>query len=133
MGILTIHLDRATNLKDEDHIGKSDPYFIFECEKDNFGPFDKTYGMQKSSVKQGDLNPIYDETFYFTVPDLDNAVLKIKVMDDDVLTKDDKMGKARIKLEKLGLSENPVHIKEKVYNRIFGKDGYVHLNLSYTP
>ncbi|EJK49624.1 hypothetical protein THAOC_31479 [Thalassiosira oceanica] len=133
MGILTIHLDRATNLKDEDHIGKSDPYFIFECEKDNFGPFDKTYGMQKSSVKQGDLNPVYNETFHFTVPDLDNAVLKIKVMDDDLLTKDDKMGKARIKLEKLGLSETPVHIEEKVYNRIFRKDGYVHLNLSYTP
>ena len=95
MGILTVHLDRATNLKDEDTIGKSDPYFVFECEKDNFGPFDKTYGMQKSSVKQGDLNPVYDETFHFTVPNLDNAVLKIKVMDDDLL-KDDKMGKAKI-------------------------------------
>jgi len=26
MGILTVHLDRITNLADEDHIGNSDPY-----------------------------------------------------------------------------------------------------------
>ena len=26
MGILTIHLDKVTNLKDEDTMGKSDPY-----------------------------------------------------------------------------------------------------------
>jgi len=38
-------------------------------------------------------------------------VLKIKVMDEDLL-KDDKMGKAKIKLERLGLSETPVHVEE---------------------
>ena len=57
--------------------------------------------------------------------------LKIKVMDDDIVS-DDKMGKSKIKLEKLGLSGEPMVIEEKVYNRVFGKDSYVHLKLSYT-
>ena len=57
--------------------------------------------------------------------------LSVKVMDDDIVL-DDKIGKCKIKLEKLVLSETPLPIKEKVYNRIFGKDSYVHLKLSYT-
>ena len=52
-------------------------------------------------------------------------------MDDDIVS-DDKMGKSKIKLEKLGLSGEPMVIEEKVYNRVFGKDSYVHLKLSYT-
>ena len=58
------------------------------------------------------------------------SLLKIKVMDDDIVS-DDKMGKSKIKLEKLGLSGEPMVIEEKVYNRVFGKDSYVHLQLSY--
>jgi len=54
-----------------------------------------------------------------------------KVMDDDIVS-DDKMGKSKIKLEKLGLTGEPMVIEEKVYNRVFGKDSYVHLKLSYT-
>ena len=56
--------------------------------------------------------------------------LEVKVMDDDIGS-DEKMGKSKIKLEKLGLSETPMSVEEKVYNRVFGKDSFVHLQLSY--
>ena len=130
MGILKIYLDKATNLKDEDTIGKSDPYIKFSLEQNNWGR-DKGYGDMKSTTKSNELNPVYGETFSFNIPSLNNMELSVKVMDDDIVS-DDKMGKCKIKLEKLELSATPLLIEEKVYNRIFGKDSYVHLKLSYT-
>jgi len=130
MGILTVYLDRATKLKDKDTIGKSDPYIKFELEQNNTFK-DKNYGDQKSTTKKNDLDPVYEETFHFNIPEIKNMELTVKVMDDDVL-KDDKMGKCKIKLEKLGLSDSPTPLREKVYNRVFGDDSYVFLTLTYT-
>jgi len=113
-----------------DTIGKSDPYIKFELEQNNLVG-DKDHGEQKSTTKENELNPVYGETFHYNIPTLDNMELTVKVMDDDVL-KDDKMGKCKIKLEKLGLSGTPRHVKEKVHNRIFGEDSYVFLTLTYT-
>ena len=118
------------DLKDKDTIGKSDPYIKFSLEQDNM-IFDKDYGDKKSTTKQGDLNSVYGETFTFEIPTLENMELSVKVMDDDIVS-DDKMGKCKIKLEKLGLSESPTRVEEKVYNRMWPrKDSYVHLDLSY--
>mmetsp|Transcript_54895 Transcript_54895/g.116631 ORF Transcript_54895/g.116631 Transcript_54895/m.116631 type:complete len:132 (+) Transcript_54895:86-481(+) len=129
MGILTVFLEKATNLKDEDTIGKSDPYVKFELEQDNL-IFDHDMGEMKSTTKSGDLNPVYEEEFVFNIPTLENMVLHCKVMDEDILS-DDKMGKCKIKLEELGLSADPTPVSEKVYNRIFGKDSYVFLTIAY--
>jgi len=125
-----IKINQATKLKDKDTIGKSDPYIKFELEQNNTFK-DKNYGDQKSTTKKNDLDPVYEETFHFNIPEIKNMELTVKVMDDDVL-KDDKMGKCKIKLEKLGLSGTPRHVKEKVHNRIFGEDSYVFLTLTYT-
>eukprot|EP01083_Nonionella_stella_P265591 899538_1 len=130
MGILTIYLDKATNLKNEDHFGKSDPYVKFSLEQDNFIG-DNDYGDQKSTSKENDLNPEYGETFSFNIPTLNNMELSVEIKDKDI-GRDEKMGKCKIKLEKLGLSESPMRIEEKVHNRLIGKDSYVHLDLSYT-
>eukprot|EP01083_Nonionella_stella_P089124 248647_1 len=130
MGILTIFLDKATNLKDKDTVGESDPYVKFELEQDNV-MFDKDFGEMKSTTKSGELNPVYGETFNFNIPTLENMELKVKIMDDDVVS-DDKMGKCKIKLDKLDLSEEPTRVEKKVHNRVFGEDSYVHLDLSYT-
>ena len=56
MGILTIFLDKATNLKDKDVSGQSDPYVKFELEQDNM-VFDKDHGEMKSTTKGNELNP----------------------------------------------------------------------------
>ena len=82
MGVLTVFLDKCTNLKDTDGpMNKSDPYVTLLVEKDNWGPIDKSYGKKTSSKKQGELNPVYGETFTWEIPDLKNMVLYVKVMD----------------------------------------------------
>lgn len=78
MGVLTVLLKKISNLRDEDGLGKSDPYVKFELEKDNWF-FDKTLDKFQSSKKKNDLNPEYDETFTFEdVPTTDNMLLHIK-------------------------------------------------------
>jgi len=130
MGVLTVYLDKITGLQDEDTLGKSDPYVKFELEQDNLF-FDKDYGEQKSSKKKDDLNPEYGETFEFEIPTLNNMVLTCKVMDDDPLF-DDKIGKCKIKLEDMPLSEEPMGIDRVVDDNWFSKDAVMYLRLSYT-
>mmetsp|Transcript_3281 Transcript_3281/g.6037 ORF Transcript_3281/g.6037 Transcript_3281/m.6037 type:complete len:132 (+) Transcript_3281:320-715(+) len=129
MPILTVHLDKITNIADKDIVGKSDPYVKFELEQDNYLK-DKNYGEMVSTTKKDDLNPVFGEDFHFNIPTLENMVLTVKVMDSDY-GRDGKLGKCKIKLEKLGLSTEPQEIKKKVDNNIFSADGYVFLKLSY--
>mmetsp|Transcript_14627 Transcript_14627/g.23861 ORF Transcript_14627/g.23861 Transcript_14627/m.23861 type:complete len:132 (+) Transcript_14627:87-482(+) len=129
MGILTVHLDRITNLADEDHIGQSDPYVKFELEQDN-AFFDKDFGEMISTKKKDEQNPVYGEDFHFNIPTLNNMELTVKVMDDDI-GRDESLGKCKIKLEDLDLSDEPQEIEKKVDNNIFSADGYVFLKLSY--
>jgi Ca2+-dependent lipid-binding protein len=131
MGKLTIFLDKVTDLDDDDFIGKSDPYVVFQLEKD--GTFlDKNYGTKKSSKKGGTKNPVYGETFVFeNLPDeLKDLDLNIKVMDDDPLI-DDKLGSCTLNLDKLGLSMLPTEVKGKVDRRLIRKDAFVHVKLSF--
>eukprot|EP01083_Nonionella_stella_P103185 294526_1 len=130
MGILTVHLDRITNLADEDHIGESDPYVKFELEQDNLF-FDKDFGEMISTKKKDEQNPVYGEDFHFNIPTLDNMELTVKVMDDDIGF-DEKLGTRKIKLEDLGLSEEPMDIEKKVDNNLFSPDAYIYLKLSYS-
>jgi len=69
MPILTVHLDKITNLADDDHIGNSDPYVKFELEQDN-AFFDKDFGEMKSTKKKDEQNPVYGEDFHFNIPTL---------------------------------------------------------------
>mmetsp|Transcript_10276 Transcript_10276/g.18539 ORF Transcript_10276/g.18539 Transcript_10276/m.18539 type:complete len:132 (-) Transcript_10276:146-541(-) len=130
MGILTVHLDRITNLADEDHIGQSDPYVKFELEQDN-AFFDKDFGEMISTKKKDEQNPVYGEDFHFNIPTLNNMELTVKVMDDDI-GRDESLGKCKIKLEDLDLSDEPQEIEKKVDNNIFSADAYIYLKLSYT-
>ena len=130
MGVLTVFLDKITNLADEDNIGKSDPYVKFELEQDNM-IFDKDFGEQSSSKKKDESNPEYDEVFEFEIPTLNNMVLTCKVMDDDPLF-DDKIGKCKIELEDMDLSEEPTGIDRVVDDNWFSKDATIYLRLSYT-
>jgi Ca2+-dependent lipid-binding protein len=133
MGRLTVHLEKVTNLADKDVVGKTDPYVRFDLKQDNLIG-DHDYGFQRSSVKKNETNPVYDETFIFNnVPTLNNMVLKVRIMDDDFGSRDDKVGQCKIKLEDLGLTSSPMAIERVVDRNVFTKNGMVHLKLSYDP
>ena len=51
----------ATDLKNKDTMGQSDPYIKFEMEQDNMLK-DKNYGEAKSTTKKNELSPVYGET-----------------------------------------------------------------------
>ena len=77
MGVLTIKLKSISNLIDEDGLGKSDPYVVFELEKDKW-LFDKSMGKNKSSKKKNQTSPVYNETFSIpNVPTTNNMKLHI--------------------------------------------------------
>lgn len=50
MGVLTIFLDKVTNLDDDDTIGKSDPYVKFHLEKDG-GKFIAKENWHRSGLR----------------------------------------------------------------------------------
>ena len=83
MGVLTIFLDKITNLVDKDTIGKADPYVKIHVEHDRWGPIDKNYGNAKSAKKKGELNPVYQETFTIEIPNLKGLVMQVKVRVQD--------------------------------------------------
>merc|ERR1711935_658396 len=96
-GTLTIFLDKITNLKDGDWLGKSDPYVTFVLEQDNW-MFDQKKGECTSSKKSGELNPVYGESFEIPgLSSIQNLILHVKVYDDDIGF-DDKMGAVDIKV-----------------------------------
>ena len=132
MGLLTIYLDKITNLTNKDLMTCSDPYVRFELEQDNWVK-DVDYGAQKSKTVNDNLNPVYGETFHFTIPTLDNMVLTCKIRDDDNGSFDDKLGWCKIKLEELGLTETPIVIERVVDRNIVTASAKIYLKLSYKP
>ena len=114
-------------------LGKTDPYVVLALEQDNVFR-DKDYGYQKSSVKQGDLNPVWNEDFVFSnIPTLDNMVLTLKVMDSDVGSRDDKCGKCKIKLEKEGITSTPKRIVKTIDRNLIAANGTITVDISYHP
>lgn len=95
--------------------------------------FDKDYGEKVSSKKKDEPNPEYDETFTFAdIPTLENMVLKIKVMDDDIIG-DDKIGSCKIKLEEVGFESGvPFEGSWVVDDNWFSKDAEIFLTLTWT-
>jgi len=135
MGVLTVHLDKATNLRDADGFGKSDPYVMLHLEQDN-AVFDKNYGKKKSKIIKNNCNPVFNETFTFKgVPsDMNNVILHVKVMDDDIGF-DDHLGSEDLVLKNLHLTAEPREVECIVDNkkgRMFKQKAKVHLKLSYT-
>ena len=92
---------------------------------------DIDYGSAKSSTKNDQLNPVYGETFTFTIPTLDNMVLTCTVKDEDLGSRDDKLGKCKINLEKLGLTSSPMDVEKVVDRNIISANGKLFLKLSF--
>lgn len=83
-----------------------------------------------SSKKKDEANPVFNETFRFELPDLEDMELKCTVMDSD-FGKDDKLGKCKIKLDKLGLTAEPLDVRRKVDDNLFADDSWIHLKLTW--
>jgi Ca2+-dependent lipid-binding protein len=95
---------------------------------------DKDFGYQKSSIKNGDLNPVWNEDFQFSnVPDLDNMVLTLKVMDSDIGSKDDKCGKCKIKLEHENITSTPKRFVKTIDRNLIRANGTITVDISYHP
>ena len=91
------------------------------------------FGEKVSSKKKDEANPEYEEDFTFSdIPTLENMELKVKVMDDDLLS-DDKIGSCKIKLEELGLvSGEPYEGSWVVDDNWFSKDAEIFLTITWT-
>ena len=90
------------------------------------------YGFQKSTTKNNNLNPVYGETFHFAIPTLKNMVLKCVIMDEDGVSRDDKLGWCKFKLDTLGLTATPKAFREVVDRNLFTSNAEIFVELSYT-
>mmetsp|Transcript_4934 Transcript_4934/g.12681 ORF Transcript_4934/g.12681 Transcript_4934/m.12681 type:complete len:172 (+) Transcript_4934:120-635(+) len=93
---------------------------------------DKDYGYQKSSVKRGELNPVWDEYFEFNnIPTLNNMVLTFQVYDSDVGSRDDKCGWCKIKLEHEDITDRPKRFTKTIDFNLIRRNGTITVEVSY--
>jgi Ca2+-dependent lipid-binding protein len=83
--IIKVDVKKATGLKDADFFGKSDPYVVIKFEHHEAQP----HHAHTKTIK-GNLNPVWNESFYFLVKD-ECKSFHVEVYDKDPL-KDDKIG-----------------------------------------
>lgn len=148
MGVLTVLLDKLTDLRDTEAfrmtnpgciLNPSDPIVIFHLKRDSHF-LDTDYGTRQSSDRKHEAqNPIYNETFTFEdIKSLHKLVLHVKVVDrDDEVgsTMGDALGTCSINLEEI----NPLYEAKEYSQRIddtgsvgwFSKDARIHLKLLY--
>eukprot|EP01012_Entosiphon_sulcatum_P008907 TRINITY_DN148_c0_g1_i1.p1 TRINITY_DN148_c0_g1~~TRINITY_DN148_c0_g1_i1.p1 ORF type:complete len:142 (+),score=46.59 TRINITY_DN148_c0_g1_i1:46-426(+) len=83
---------KADNLKNEDKVGKSDPYVVLEIDGQT----------QKTSVKKDDLNPVWNEEFTFAnLNRPGHHDLEVTVYDEDDMRRDEKLGHTKFDLNDL--------------------------------
>jgi Ca2+-dependent lipid-binding protein len=74
VGILTVKVLKATELKKKDLLGGSDPYVKLKLTED-------ALPSKKTTVKNKNLNPEWNEEFNITVKDPESQALEILVYD----------------------------------------------------
>ena len=74
VGILAVKVLRAMKLKKKDLLGASDPYVKLKLSEDKLP-------AKKTTVKQKNLNPEWNEEFNFVVKDPQSQVLDVSVYD----------------------------------------------------
>ncbi|KAL3592992.1 hypothetical protein D5086_011632 [Populus alba] len=101
VGILTVKVLKATGLKKKDLLGSSDPYVKLKLTED-------ALPSKKTTVKNKNLNPEWNEEFNITVKDPESQALQILVYDWEQVGKHDKMGMNVIPLKDLTPDEQKV-------------------------
>ncbi|KFK26258.1 hypothetical protein AALP_AA8G223700 [Arabis alpina] len=90
-GKLIVTVMKATNLKNKELIGKSDPYATI-----HILPLFK----YKTNAVENNLNPVWDETFELIVENKQNQSLTVEVFDKDV-GEDERLGVVKLPLSSL--------------------------------
>ncbi|KAK3035653.1 hypothetical protein RJ639_033181 [Escallonia herrerae] len=90
-GLLTVTVVKANDLKNQEMIGKSDPYVVVYIR-----PLFKV----KTKVVENNLNPVWDQKFELIAEDKETQSLILEVVDKDV-GKDERMGIAKLPLIEL--------------------------------
>ncbi|XP_069146433.1 calcium-dependent lipid-binding protein-like isoform X2 [Solanum lycopersicum] len=99
-GKLTVTVMRATNLKNQEMIGKSDPYVVV---------YIRPLFKFKTKTIDNNLNPVWDETFELIAEDKETQSLLLEVFDEDI-GEDDRMGVTKLSLNELE-SDTPKEIE----------------------
>ncbi|KAF1330764.1 C2 domain-containing protein, partial [Globisporangium splendens] len=97
---------KAADLPAADFNGKSDPYVVLTLGEHT----------RKSSVVPANLNPTWDQKFWFLTEDPAFAVLDVQVFDHDRFTKDDLIGSTTIALSQFVDDEN--NAKMRMYDLV---------------
>ncbi|KAG9306059.1 hypothetical protein G9A89_020254 [Geosiphon pyriformis] len=120
-GEITVHVEEARNLKDEDVAGKSDPYVELWIEKGY---------KQKTSTKTNTITPKWDEKFTFNVDN--DPYLYLKVLDSDV-GDDDKIGETKVDLKEVYQKRSVGGWYKLPALLGFKSNGEIRLHISYKP
>ncbi|CAH9098107.1 unnamed protein product [Cuscuta epithymum] len=107
-GKLTVTIVRATNLKNQEMIGKSDPYAVVHIR-----PLFKV----KTKTIDNNLNPLWNETFELIAEDKETQFVTIEVFDKDNVGQDERMGVAKLPLKDLE-AETPKEIELKLLPKL---------------
>lgn len=110
-GVLTVLLRSASDLMKTDALSDSDPYAVLSLRSDT----------QKSRVIKDQLNPEWNEMFFFAVEQYDQDVLEIALFDDD-MSDDDFLGRVSIPISEVvvqgGTMENTWVLGDVPHGRI---------------
>jgi Ca2+-dependent lipid-binding protein len=100
---LKVTVVKAENLKNQEAIGKSDPYVKL---------YVRVLFKEKTSTIGDNLNPVWNQEFLLDVEDTETQALVLQIMDEDVGS-DKQMGIASIPLNEL-VPDTEVLITQKV-------------------
>ncbi|ESN93834.1 synaptotagmin 7b [Helobdella robusta] len=111
VGVISVGIVKARNLKAMDINGSSDPYVKVWLMHDG-----KKVEKKKTETKEKDLNPTFNETMMFTVPyeRIRQTSLVVSVMDYDRMGRNEPIGQLI-----LGNKSGPMEVKH--WNEMFAK------------
>ena len=113
---IAVLIRSASNLKNSDYMGKSDPYCM--CRVGYIGSLweDKPASTERCShIEPSTLNPEWNFATIYTIPTLyklGEMEFHVKILDNDILNRDDFLGEVRIPLKTLIQNNN----KATAYN-----------------
>ncbi|GAB2219463.1 hypothetical protein Drorol1_Dr00007099 [Drosera rotundifolia] len=132
VGTLHVKVLRAAKLKKKDLLGASDPYVKLKLTEDK-AP------LKKSTVKQKNLNPEWNEEFNLVVRDPQTQKLELRIYDWEQVGKHDKMGMNSVDLKDLPPDETKLLTLDllKTMDTTDAQNdksrGYVEIEVTYKP